>query len=361
MREIAALKPEIAHLRSQNQSQQSAISEKQALERQVGLLEVELQNTKRSLDRLRQQDSQHNEQLGRPDPRFEQLNRDYLGAKEDRDKLEKEVRSEASRRRALEQTVNDLEGKLEATTEHLRQAQDRLRHRVQARASGQPIQPTADASRSRRPTWFESGIEIATPGDVKVTSRGQKSLALPGDKSSFSITPFLNRTSRGTTDQDITSEEESEQDKGRRSKSRGAESEKSAGQGRPRPASGGESLLNDRSVSSDDAGALPEAPRPSKQSMEKGANGPVVGNQKKEPVSKKRAPNNKRPRSQVNNARDEPNDSIKPRKLAALEPVGIQGRQSEAGGLRPIRRLGTGAAFDAGFGFSPLKRNARAP
>ena len=66
-RELAVLKPEIDHLRSQIDHQKDVLAEKLALERQLNSLEVELANERRAaqkaLQRQESRDTEAEEQL----------------------------------------------------------------------------------------------------------------------------------------------------------------------------------------------------------------------------------------------------------------------------------------------------------
>lgn len=101
-----------------------------------------------------------------------------------------------------------LEGKVESLNKQLWSSKAKLQE-VQAMVGqrGSFKVPTANGSESTRTVPLQrpgptdrprpsahAGLEIATPGAVRVQGKTKKDLALPGDKSAFSITPFLNRT-----------------------------------------------------------------------------------------------------------------------------------------------------------------------
>src|SRR5206468_8938564 len=60
-RELALLKPELEHLRSQATYHQTTLSEKLALQRQVSTLEVDLETEKRAAQRASRKESKNNE------------------------------------------------------------------------------------------------------------------------------------------------------------------------------------------------------------------------------------------------------------------------------------------------------------
>lgn len=338
-------------------------------------LEVELQNTKRSLERALLKDSQDGDEEGGEDVRLEQLNKQFLIEKEERARIEKEASDGARHRKSLESKINALEAKLEGATEQLTQAQDRLRHQVESRSSGQRVQFVAeDAGRPQKPMQFDPGMVIATPGGVKAASKTQKSLALPGDKSSFSITPLLNRTSRNSASQEVSfgdEDDESSDSPEHSPRSRGKATENTAkGRGKIDAASkvAPETNASDSSrPMTNDGKSSSNSSRPLKQRENNegkssafpstAENGRPPAAKRKNTASNKPAPAGKRDRTLFDED-EEPGDRRQNRKAAAAQSFDGQSRQTE--GLRPIRRLGATANLGPGSGFSPLKRNTRA-
>ena len=209
--ELANLKPELEHLRSQLGSHQSVLSEKLSLQRQLSTVQVELETEKRAGQRILAKESKkesknvasenkHEEQL-------ERLRKELAKEKRDREKMERDAKEASSewepKVAMLEDKLEAMRGKLRSTKEKLKESQEELQQ-AQADAGAQ----TAQAERAERATKnprkrTASHLDdaIGTPDGVAGNGRGpaakrnKMSSTLPGDKSAFSITPFLSRTS----------------------------------------------------------------------------------------------------------------------------------------------------------------------
>ncbi|EEU45365.1 uncharacterized protein NECHADRAFT_104389 [Fusarium vanettenii 77-13-4] len=197
------LQPELNHLKQQLETHRAIIAQKQDLERQVSSLEVELENEKRSKNRLQSKtrdDDQWKDQ-------FEEAKRELEKTKKEHSRELREVRGEVER----------LEGLLEETRSKRKHAQTDLKNtRAELEACRAELEAARKAAQSNKPTKKtvtvkEPGrkrraqemsledISIGTPGPDEATlkrpfnKRGAEH-ALVGEKSTFSITPFLNRT-----------------------------------------------------------------------------------------------------------------------------------------------------------------------
>jgi myosin heavy subunit len=197
------LQPELNHLKQQLETHRAVIAQKQDLERQVSSLEVELENEKRSKNRLQSKtrdDDQWKDQ-------FEEAKRELEKTKKEHSRELREVRGEVER----------LEGLLEETRSKRKHAQTDLKNtRAELEVCRAELEAARKAAQSNKPakktvTMKEPGrkrraqdmsledISIGTPGPDEATlkrpfnKRGAEH-ALVGEKSTFSITPFLNRT-----------------------------------------------------------------------------------------------------------------------------------------------------------------------
>jgi hypothetical protein len=102
----------------------------------------------------------------------------------------------AAQRAALEAKLDTLTKKLQSTKDQSQAAITELQRRYEAINSHESrtsyvqsrIAPQLSTSQ------HSSGLTIATPGAIRAEDKKTKTSTLPGDKSSFSITPFLNRT-----------------------------------------------------------------------------------------------------------------------------------------------------------------------
>ncbi|KAL2687525.1 hypothetical protein Neosp_005086 [[Neocosmospora] mangrovei] len=197
------IQPELNHLKQQLETHRAIIAQKQDLERQVSSLEVELENEKRSKNRLQSKtrdDDQWKDQ-------FEEAKRELEKTKKEHNRELREVRGEVER----------LESLLEETRSKRKHAQTDLKNtRAELEACRAELEAARKAAQSNKPakktvTVKEPGrkrraqemsledISIGTPGPDEATlkrpfnKRGAEH-ALVGEKSTFSITPFLNRT-----------------------------------------------------------------------------------------------------------------------------------------------------------------------
>ncbi|KAM0424661.1 hypothetical protein ACHAPT_010187 [Fusarium lateritium] len=198
------LQPELNHLKSQLETHRAVIAQKQDLERQVSSLEVELENEKRSKNRL-QSKSHDNDQWK---DQFEEAKRELEKAKKEHNRELREVRGEVER---LEGLLEETRGKRKHSHTELKNARAELEscraELEQARKAAQSNKPakktvTMKEQPGRKRRAHEISLEdisIGTPGPDEATlkrpfnKRGAEH-ALVGEKSTFSITPFLNRT-----------------------------------------------------------------------------------------------------------------------------------------------------------------------
>ncbi|PGH17002.1 hypothetical protein AJ79_01386 [Helicocarpus griseus UAMH5409] len=219
-REVASFKLEVEHLRSQNLSQQFLISEKMALERQLGSLEVELEGERRALEKARLKGLEQREADDRSSARLEELNKELARERRERERLEKDMKSEETEW-ARQRTV--LENKLSTLRNKLRGSKDESRQSKESDDIDHPTilndvvssQREEDREQKRSASRFESDITIATPGAGAAPRKISRGPSIPGEKSAFSTTPFLNRTST-TAESSDTSESDSHAERTRR-------------------------------------------------------------------------------------------------------------------------------------------------
>ncbi|TVY45099.1 hypothetical protein LOCC1_G002920 [Lachnellula occidentalis] len=229
-RELATLKPELEHLRSQASHQQIILCEKLALQRQVSTLEVEIETEKRASKRAaekndsREREADLRSQLevlqndlvreknnrrakeAELQSQLEAIQKDLAREKKEGGKahkeVEKELKASETRHTVLESKLDQMRTKLRATKEELKQCQAEL---TQARAPAKilSIPASADAPirpRKRAALEMSTDVTIGTPdgvaarGKKPAVKRGRKDQTMLGEKSMFSITPFLNRT-----------------------------------------------------------------------------------------------------------------------------------------------------------------------
>jgi hypothetical protein len=196
-RELANLKPELEHVRSQATSQQSALSEKLALQRQLSSLQVELETERRALERAKANDSKQSDQDAKLKIQLDEIRKELAKEKSDRQKKDKQVAKEAAewetQRTILDSKLEAFRTKLRSSKDQLKETQEELQ-KAQAAVFERRVS-VVDNPRKRNIARFDPDATIGTPGDFHAAKRNKRaSTALPGDKSTFSITPFLNRT-----------------------------------------------------------------------------------------------------------------------------------------------------------------------
>lgn len=139
------------------------------------------------------------------DDQAEELRRELAKEKKERVKAEKAAQQAAAefeaQKATLDDKLNQFRNKLRTTKEKLKETETELAT-TKASAPAKPAaRKTAAASvakpnaKKRNAAQMEPDASaLGTPGDGPAAKRGRKAASGVGDKSTFSITPFLNRT-----------------------------------------------------------------------------------------------------------------------------------------------------------------------
>lgn len=207
-RELSSLRPEIDHLRSQVTSGQELLAEKLSLQRQVSDLQVELDNQRRSIKRNALKESRSREEDAKVDTQLEKLGAELLKERREREKAEREVQNVSSE---FERKMSTLEARLESfrtkfknTKEELRETQANLQKARVFDAGSADRKNVSNQrktnTRKRKPARLDDDTTIGTPGDPPASKRTKKVAAVLGEKSTFSVTPFLNRATTVSRD-----------------------------------------------------------------------------------------------------------------------------------------------------------------
>ena len=212
--EKASLMAAVQNLKSQTGAHQAVLVEKSALERRLSSLQQELEAAKRSteISQAAQQASQMEvERLQRQVKTLEADLDEERNQRMQAEGLSEKVSSVwENKYTALEQRSNSFRAKLKVTMDQLKACQAELRD---SRASD-PTEPGLLATGTGKKAYAKSSLKrnsvqqqqqqqqqqdvdsmIGTPGDMPAAKKTKRSLTLPGDKSHFSITPYLNRAS----------------------------------------------------------------------------------------------------------------------------------------------------------------------
>lgn len=247
-REIASLKPEINDLRSQVQANEGLLAEKLSLARQVKTLEAELKDERHAVesrpipsgshaaaDALKEEISNHKAQAEKLKKELTKTRRDLDTTQKELETLQhdvqkseksdttedsinaeklREVRAELAREKrerakaekqvaqavfdtdsdkaVLEDKLNQFRAKLRSTKEKLKGIESEL---LEARNTNNVPSVAAEAKNPRKRAFvqIDPDAAIGTPGDAN-TKRNKQATSVLGEKSNFSITPFLNKT-----------------------------------------------------------------------------------------------------------------------------------------------------------------------
>lgn len=203
-RELNTLRPELEHLKSQLSHQQTVIAEKLALERQLNSLEVELEAEKRSKQRQEDNSELHT--------RIQELEKKLAAEKKEKERVRKEgerALSEATAQHEMfEQRLETMKLKLRDTREELKKCQAELSD-IQTSSinlsdvTEKTVALPAVRKQGKKRRVEEATMEITIPTPGAADQKGKRALkkrgldvtlANVGEKSTFSITPFLNRT-----------------------------------------------------------------------------------------------------------------------------------------------------------------------
>jgi myosin heavy subunit len=212
-RELNTLRPELEHLKSQASAQRELIAEKLALQRELSAVQVELEQEKRAVQRLKAQQenvsAQEVQDAANLSAEVEELRKELNKSHRNAQKVERDTRKKTME---WEGEKEVLEGKLEAFRDKLRSTKDQLKEAqeeierletekmaqsaamTKARMAGNAATTTITNPRKRNVARFDPDMTIGTPGQRGPAAKKQRVSFNVGDKSNFSITPFLNRT-----------------------------------------------------------------------------------------------------------------------------------------------------------------------
>ncbi|RHZ49890.1 uncharacterized protein CDV56_102195 [Aspergillus thermomutatus] len=201
-KELSNLRLEAERFRAQSISSQNIVAEKQALRRQLITVEEQLENEKRAHERAQSRETHQAGEIANLSLRLEEARKELAEQIQARERQERSARQQRheseAQRAALEERIEDLNRKLRQAKDQLQEAQSNgQQRRNNLKATESPQSQAKSRAIPNRPmsTQFVPALTIATPGAIKSWNKGKQPTALPGDKSSFSITPFLKRMS----------------------------------------------------------------------------------------------------------------------------------------------------------------------
>lgn len=204
-RELAALRPELEHLKSQAASHQNVLAEKLSLQRQLSTAQVELETEKRATQRALSREEGKQERDAKLEAQIDSLQAELAKERRERQLAEREsqrVTTEfGSKKTILESRLDAFRNKLRMTKDQLKETQEELQSarataRVQSAATAESsaAREIVRNPRKRSLAQLDADVAFGTPGVLPAAKKNKRGSTLPGDKSTFSITPFLNRT-----------------------------------------------------------------------------------------------------------------------------------------------------------------------
>ncbi|KAL4998093.1 hypothetical protein BDV10DRAFT_167680 [Aspergillus recurvatus] len=191
-KEVLSIRSEVEELRSQNTYANASLAEKQTIARQLNAIEVQLENERRAHERSLAKQSQQKEEVAALTSQLEVARRE----------LELARRHSQDNTRQKDST-SPVSGKNRGTNKNVVASKDHHLEKTPVQQQEDwsttttikvPTERAAESHSRKLTSRLHSELTIATPGAVRAQAQQKPFFTLPGDKSSFSITPFLNRT-----------------------------------------------------------------------------------------------------------------------------------------------------------------------
>lgn len=371
-KELSNLRSEVDRLRSQNISHQTLLSEKLSLERQLNSLEIQMENERRAFERTRLSDSKQREEEMNVRSQLEKIQSEMAKEISERRRLERENRERAleweGQKKLLEDKLETLRKKLRSTKDRLKEAQNESQKppivltKDKTSEAGPRVQST---SLSRATSGFDPDMTIATPGAVNVTEKVKRSSTLPGDKSSFSITPYLRRTNTAPDSPASLTDDEEERHEAQKVLNRDIDSHDNSNMGSEAGHTKSAIVSTFRhSTDHDEVGTLDELPgtmstaAPVGVSEQNGGIEPIiptasvsaVSAQGRQKQKKRKLLSSQRDKTLFDEEDDKPERGRKDKRLATGQNLAINHPQ-----LFSVSSRGFGGTTE----FSPLKRDRR--
>ncbi len=159
--------------------------------------EVEELRQELAKEKLEREKAEKNTDMGE---QVEDLKKQLAKEKREREESGKQaakVQTDSEAQKAIvEDKLNQFRTKLKSTKEKLKETEgELLQARTLAAARQPPVTETRGKnSRKRGIAQMDPDATTGTPGDAGPSKRGKRASSIVGEKSTFSITPFLNRT-----------------------------------------------------------------------------------------------------------------------------------------------------------------------
>lgn len=155
-----------------------------------------MEDDKRTHERSQARDMQQKQGIANLTSQLEKARKELAEGRQEHDSQRQSL-GWTTQQNAYESKIENLTRKLKSTNAQLEEAQKPQKNR-QANVTTDDISQASHRGRAippQRPmTQFNPDITIATPGAIQKHEKARQPSALPGDKSAFSITPYLSRT-----------------------------------------------------------------------------------------------------------------------------------------------------------------------
>ncbi|KAK8242425.1 hypothetical protein IWZ00DRAFT_375922 [Phyllosticta capitalensis] len=194
-------------------AQKAAEREREKAEKEAAKVQKDLEAAQKAADRERSKRDKELEKEAAKDAKeegkLEELKKELVKEKREREKAEKAIQkvqmeAEGSTSLATER-AEAYKAKLKTTKEKLKEAQADIQ-RLQTEATERPTTmeaPKATNPRKRTLQTDPDATTLGTPGDGPTAKRVHRASSVLGDKSTFSMTPFLKRTASVAPDSPI--------------------------------------------------------------------------------------------------------------------------------------------------------------
>lgn len=195
---MSIIQSEIEKLRSHNTSANTLLSEKQAATRQLNAVEIQLEDEKRAHERTLAKHLQQTKEISEISSKLEEARQELdLERRQNEDNPNQRRHATRSPQPPLASRNGGTANKRFGIAKDRNQEGTTVHQEAAAWGSTTtkvPIERPSEAGLQKLSSHLHPDLIIATPGAVRARDQQKKFSTLPGDKSSFSITPFLNRT-----------------------------------------------------------------------------------------------------------------------------------------------------------------------
>lgn len=214
-KDLSTAQEELEKLKMHSASRTALLVGQEDLEKRLKSAETQLEHEKNAHERAQTKISRQAEEITTLSGQLEKTREELVEESRTRERQQQSMDHKRldweTERARFEAKLESLEKKLRSTEDRLQESRDEFqRHRGHKRKD-EGSDPAAWTHKiplqGAAAHHFNPDLTIATPGAVQVREKTKRSSALPGDKSNFSITPFLNRTNQNL-DSPMTSADE---------------------------------------------------------------------------------------------------------------------------------------------------------